>query len=217
MSGRGRALVLAAGLLAALPADAHPHIFIDGRVDFLFDGEGRLAQLRITWDYDPMTSLFMLGDLGIDGSKPLSDEDRSRLAGYDTVWDAGYAGDTYLWNGKQAIGLSNPVAPEAEIRDGRVVLRFLRDVDKPFRPGRDARVEMYDPEYYYSYTLVGTPGLEGAPARCHATIEPYKPTTKLASLQRTLSAVPADQTPDQADVGKLFTDKVRLSCESAHM
>ncbi|WP_181164688.1 DUF1007 family protein [Amaricoccus solimangrovi] len=213
MTGRGLALVLAAGLIAGSPAAAHPHIFIDGGVDFLFDGEGRLTRLRITWDYDPMTSLFMLEDLGIDGSKPLSDEDRARLAGYDTAWDEGYAGDTYLWNGEQAIGLSNPIAPEAEIRDGRVVLRFLRDLDKPFRPRSDARVEMYDPEYYYSYTLVGTPGLEGTHDRCRATIEPYEPTSKLTFLQKTLSAIPVDQTPDQANVGELFTDKARLRCD----
>ncbi len=209
----GLGLALAAGLMAATSAGAHPHIFIDGGVDFLFDGEGRLTQLRITWDYDPMTSLFMLEDLGIDGSQPLSADDRARLAGYDTVWDEGYAGDTYLWDGDRAVGLSDPRAPEADIRDGRVLLTFLRDVEPPFRPSADARVEMYDPEYYYAYTLVGAPRLESAPATCHAALEPFRPTAKLTSLQRALSTIPADQTPDQAGVGSLFTDKVRLGCE----
>ena len=206
-------MTLAACLLAATPAAAHPHVFIDGGVDFLFDGEGRLSQLRITWNYDPMTSLYMLEDLGLDGSKPLSNDDRDRLAAYDTVWEKGYAGDTYLWDGKRAVALSGPRAREAEIRDGRVALRFLRDLDTPFRPGAKVRIEMYDPEYYYSYAIIGTPALEGAPRGCHAKVEPFRPSTGLAALQRSLSALPADQTPDQTDVGALFTDKVLLECK----
>lgn len=206
-------VLFAAGLMGAAPVAAHPHVFIDGGVDFLFDGEGRLAQLRITWDYDPMTSLFMLEDLGIDPATPLSADDRARLAAYDTVWDEGYAGDTYLWDGDQPVGLSDPRAPTAELREGRVLLSFLRDVEAPFRPDVPARVEMYDPEYYYAYTLVGTPRLENAPAGCVAVLEPFRPTAKLAELQQVLSAVPADQSPDQADVGALFTDKVRLQCD----
>jgi ABC-type uncharacterized transport system substrate-binding protein len=206
-------VILAAGLMAATPAAAHPHVFINGSVDFLFDDEGRLAQLRVTWDYDPMTSLFMLEDLGLDGSQPLSAEDRARLAAFDTTWDEGYVGDTYLRDGDRSIGLSDPRSPEAELRDGRVVIRFLRDVETRFSPGDETWVEMYDPVYYYAYTLVGSPQVENAPAGCRVTVEPFKPDSGLAALQRSLLELPADQTPDQAGVGALFTDKVRLECE----
>lgn len=204
--------VLLAGILAATPGRAHPHVFIDAGVDFLFDDAGGLARLRITWTYDPLTSLFILEDLGIDGSQPLSPADRGRVAAYDTEWEAGYEGDGYLWDGARRVGLSGPRVPEAEIRDGRVVIAFLRDVDVPYRPGPDTRVEVYDPTYYMAYTITDAPRLEGAHHGCRAEVEHFEPTQALAPLQQSLAALSAEQSPPEADVGALFAEKVHLAC-----
>ncbi len=78
-------------LAGAGGARAHPHVFIDGGVDFRFDTAGRLTDLRVTWIFDPLTSLFMLEDLGIaaEGSAPLARNDRARLAAYQTEWIEG--------------------------------------------------------------------------------------------------------------------------------
>ena len=187
------ATVAATGLATGLAtgAAAHPHVFIDGGVDFLFDETGRLAQLRVTWIYDPMTSLFILEDLGLDPAAPLSEADRARVAAYDTVWEEGYAGDAYLWAGDRPAGLSGPRAPEAELRDGRVTIRFLRDLDAPFRPAPGARVEVYDPTYYMAYVLTEAPRLEGPHAGCEAWVEHFEPTLALAPLQKSLFALSA--------------------------
>ena len=209
----GLGLVLAAGL-GARPAAAHPHVFIDTGVDFLFDDAGNLAQLRITWIYDPMISLFMQEDLGITPGRPLTADERARLAAYDTEWEEGYAGDAYLWDGARAVGLSGPRAADADFRDdGRAVIRFLRDVATPYRPGADTRVEIYDLTYYMAYTITETPRLEGAPAGCAAEVAHFEPSKALAPLQRALSALSAEETPEQDDVGALFAERVRLACD----
>lgn len=209
----GFAAVLLAGLLAATAARAHPHVFIDTGVDFLFDDAGDLARLRITWIYDPMTSLFILEDLGIDGMKPLSPNDRAQLAAYDTVWDPGYDGDAYLRDGERRVGLSGPDAPQAEIRDGRVAIVFLRDLDAPYRPGADTRLDVYDPTYYMAYTITETSRLEGPHDGCRAEVEHFEPTTAFAPLQHSLLALSAEETPAQADVGAAFAEKVHLACD----
>jgi polyphosphate kinase len=43
------AILAALLVLAPSAASAHPHVFIDGGVDFMFDGEGRIESLRVTW------------------------------------------------------------------------------------------------------------------------------------------------------------------------
>jgi ABC-type uncharacterized transport system substrate-binding protein len=209
----GAVLLVLAGVTAASPARAHPHVFIDGGVDFVFDADGRLAQLRVTWIYDPLTSLFMLEDLGIDPGQPLADADRPRLAQYDTEWDEGYDGDSYLWDGDHRVGLSEPRAPEADLRDGKVTIRFLRDLAAPFRPAQDARVEVYDPTYYMAYTITDAPRLEGAAEGCSARVEPFAATDAMAPLLQSLLALPADATPEQDDVGALLAEKVHLTCD----
>lgn len=135
----GIVALLVAGNLAPAPARAHPHVFIDGGVDFLFDGSGRLVRLRVTWIYDPLTSLFILEDLDIDAARPLSPGDRARVAAYHTAWEAGYDGDSYLRDRDGPVDLSGPREPDAELRDGRVTITFLRDLDAPARTGHARR------------------------------------------------------------------------------
>lgn len=205
-----------AALLAFAPtgAAAHPHIFIDGGVDFLFDAEGRIEQLRITWLYDQLNSLFILEDLGIDldAPSPLPPADRERLAAYQTTWIEGFDGDSYLWHDDERIGLSGPVAPDAEVRGGQVAIFFLRRVETPFRPDPEAVVEVYDPTYFTSYAVTDRPRLEGAPGDCRARILPFRPTSALAALQEELLAIPFDGEAE-GEPGALFADRVRVECD----
>ena len=39
-------------LASASALSAHPHVFIDGGVDFHLDGNGRLHKVEVTWLYD---------------------------------------------------------------------------------------------------------------------------------------------------------------------
>ena len=211
-----RALGLAV-VLGAAPgmARAHPHVFIDGGVNFVFDGESRLTELRITWIYDPLTSLFMLEDLGIDpaATAPLGTSDRAGLAAYQTEWDDGFAGDSYLWDGARRIGLSGPNAPEAELIDGKVAIRFSRRLETPVRPGAETVVKVYDPTYFTAYAITETPRLEGAAAGCHAVVQRFEPSGPLQALQQSLARLPVDATPETEDVGALFADQVFIACD----
>jgi ABC-type uncharacterized transport system substrate-binding protein len=213
--GRGlRAALLALVVaLAPGPARAHPHVFIDGGVDFLFDAEGRLTDLRVSWIYDPLTSLLMLEDLGIDayGAAPLAPADRAALAAYQTDWYPEFEGDSYLWDGDRRIGLSRPRAADAEVVDGRVVIRFERALDAPFRPGAETVVKVYDPTYFTAYSITERPRLEGGAARCGARVQPFEPSGPLAALQRSLSAIGIDEDPEE-DVGAVFAERVFVTC-----
>lgn len=44
--------ILATGLLAAGPASAHPHVFIDAKADVVFDDQGRITAIRNVWRFD---------------------------------------------------------------------------------------------------------------------------------------------------------------------
>lgn len=210
-----RALALTLALALALApglARAHPHVFIDGGVDFLFDAEGRLDRLRVTWIYDPLTSLIMLEDLAIPADAPLDAAARARLAAYQTEWIPGFDGDSYLRRDDASVRLSGPLAPDATLRDGRAVISFERRLAEPFHPEGETVVEMYDPTYFTAYLVTEAPRLEGAPAGCAAQVEGFTPTGPLMALQQSLSALGTDEDPEDAEVGALFADKVRLTC-----
>ncbi len=213
---RGPVLALGVTLLAG-PGLAHPHIFIDGGFDLVFDAQGRLDRLRVTWIYDPLTSLFMLEDLGIsaDTADRMGAEDQKRLAAYQTEWEPGFEGDGYLWSKGARVGLSGPIDPTARVRDGKVEISFLRDVAAPFRPGpalEDTVIEAYDPSYYTAYAITATPGIEGKAGSCRTRVVPFEPDGPLAALQEKLQAIPVDGDPE-GEPGALLADKVLVACD----
>lgn len=213
--GRSRRLILSGFLLAVVAAGqahAHPHVFIDGGADLIFDEEGRLSALRITWIYDPLTSLFMTEDLGLPGTGQLTDQQRAELAAYQTEWHPEYDGDSYLLQGDTVHLLSGPRNSSAEIDKGQTVITFEREVLSPFRPEPEAWVEIYDPTYYTAYTITKTPEFIGNAEGCTAEIRTFEPTKDLAALQSSLFAIPADEDPEE-NLGRLFADKIRITCD----
>lgn len=92
-----------------------------------------------------------------------------------------------------------------------MTIRFLRDLDAPFRPAPGARVEVYDPTYYMAYVLTEARASKGPHAGCEAWVEHFEAT--LAGAAASLFALSAEETPEQADVGALFAEKAHLSCD----
>lgn len=66
-----RAALVAAMLLAPLPALAHPHVLIDAHVVALFEG-GRITALQMGWKFDPVYSSSLVQDYDADKSGTLS-------------------------------------------------------------------------------------------------------------------------------------------------
>lgn len=213
-SGRLRAGILALALALPGAGSAHPHVFIDSGVDFIFDGEGRVSHLRITWLYDFLSTLLLMEDLGIeerpDGS--LAPEDEDALARDQSQWVDGFEGDATLLHDGRRIGLSRPIEPRASYRDGQVEIRFLRALEEPILPGPQTVAKLYDPTYFIAYFVTYEPALEHAPPTCRAEVVPFEPTGPLVALQQSLFELPPDEDPEEP-VGHLFADRVYLRCD----
>jgi ABC-type uncharacterized transport system substrate-binding protein len=209
--------LLAVGLALALAAPpaarAHPHVFIDSGVDFLFDAQGRLSHLRITWLYDHLSTLFLLEDLGLAPvpETGLDDAAAAAVARDQTQWIDGYDGDATLHHAGRRIELSRPIEPQAAYRDGQVEIRFLRALDEPIVPDAQTVAKVYDPTYFIAYFVTYEPQLENAPEGCSARVEPFEPTAPLLSLQQTLFALAPDEDPEE-EVGQLFADRISVAC-----
>lgn len=208
---RGVALLLLA-FLAAAPARAHPHVFVDGGVDFVFDAQGRLARIRVTWLYDAFSSLYVIESLGFDadGDGALTAKERDFLTKDQTEWPEDFEGDSYLYVGEARVALGRPVDGAADYRDGRIWVQVDRRVAEPFRPDR-AVAKLYDPYYFFAYTVTEDPEVSGAPD-CKARVDVFEPDSDLIALQQRLAAIPRDGEQSDASVGALFADEIILTC-----
>lgn len=209
-----RALLLSAMLLMPLPAAAHPHVFIDTGLGFLFNDKGQLAAVRVVWVYDELYTLMLFEDLGLDpdGDLVLTPEELDRLAEADATWEPDYEGDLYGLADGAPIALAPPERFGLTLHKGRVVSTHVRPLAQPLDPARAAvSFKVYDPWYYAAMDLSLSVTAENRPG-CAARI--VKADTRAAGrkLQSMLNAIQNDA--EFPKVGGDFADEVRVQCGS---
>ncbi len=223
-TGRMRAALvgtlMAAPLAMPAPTAAHPHIWVDAGLEVYFDDQGRLAALRITWVYDEFFSMLMLSDLELDSgfSGELTPEDHEALQGFDMNWIEGYHGDVFVTLDGEALDLTGPLEWTSELIDDQLVSTHLRALEERVTlDGAELRIEVYDPTYYTSYRIVGTPTVQGR-ADCRVRIFEPDWDAADAQLQAALDEMLGDGMDEfeiEADfpaVGRLFADEARITC-----
>jgi ABC-type uncharacterized transport system substrate-binding protein len=210
---------LAALVLSAGTAAAHPHIFIDTALEVIIDADHRATAVRVVWVYDDFYSLLMLQDRGLDpdGDAKLTPEEEVKLSGFDMAWDADFAGDLYLLDkGTVPVAMGRPRDWSARVEQGRIVSVHVRDITVPVAIAAGPLVlQVYDPTYYTGYTILGTPLLSG-PGAAGCSVQVFEPdlTAAQEQLQAMLQEYTADQSVEQdfPAVGAEFAEEARVTC-----
>lgn len=215
-----RHVILLGGFLAAGasagPALAHPHVFIDTGIEVILNDENEATGLRISWTYDDLYSLYVVGDMGLDPDWDgmLTDEEVARLSGFDMNWVPGFPGDTYALMGDAELALSRPSDWTASYAEGRITSVHTRVFDVPVPVGAvPLIVQVYDPGFYTSYTIATDPVLTGG-AECSA--ETFIPDLDAADevLKAALAEYSADEDleADFPAIGKNYAEEIRVTC-----
>lgn len=211
-----RAVSFLLASLAAGPALAHPHVWIDTKVEVILNERNEATGVRIDWTYDELYSLYVIADRGLDpdGDEVLTEAEVAQLSGFDMAWDEGFAGDTYALLGEAPLELSGPQEFSASYAEGKVTSSHLRVFAAPVPVGEVPLViQAYDPGYYVAYSIPQDPVLTGG-AGCSARV--FVP--DLDEAQETLLAALSEYAPDvdlEAEfpaVGANFAEEVRVTC-----
>jgi ABC-type uncharacterized transport system substrate-binding protein len=204
----------------ATPVLSHPHVFIDAGLEVIFDDQGAATGLRITWTYDDYFSLVVVGDLGIDpdGDGNATAEEDAALSGFDMNWQPDAIGDTYVLMKDADLPLSRPKEWTAHYVGGKVTTTHVRMFAVPVVFGAEPLiVQVYDPSYYTSYAIVGTPVLTAAPKGC--SVEVFEPDMAAADaiLQAAIDeAAGSDGVEgDFPAIGKAYSEEARVTCSAA--
>jgi ABC-type uncharacterized transport system substrate-binding protein len=197
------------------PAKAHPHVFVDARTGFIFGADGQLEVLRISWTYDEFTTLILFESLNLDqdGDGQFSDSDRAAIIAGETNWDRAYKGDVYLEFAGQDYPLGRPEAAAVTLNNNQVEVSFDLPLLHPLRiDNTSVFLRLYDPFFYYAYTIVPAINPPNLPEGCQAEIVPFEPNAAESALQDKLAALGREDIPTVENVGRLFSDEVRLTC-----
>ena len=197
------------------PAKAHPHVFVDARTGFIFGTDGQLEALRISWTYDEFTTLILFESLNLDqdGDGQFNDADRAAVIDGETNWDREYKGDVYLEVAGQNYPLGRPEAAAVTLENNQVEVSFDLPLSQSVRiEDTPAFLRLYDPVFFYAYTILPAIDPIDLPEGCQAQIVSFEPNAAENALQEKLTALGREEAPTQENVGRLFSDEVRLTC-----
>ncbi|HVM81497.1 MAG TPA: DUF1007 family protein [Stellaceae bacterium] len=144
----------AALVLSAMPAAAHPHVFIDYAVVLQFDG-GALKSVRMTWTFDEMYSSMLSQDYTSHPRGPLGAADVTRLqkGAFEDTADYHYFVDVTL-NGKP-IEVKKVTDFAAKFEHHRMTYSFTVPIGEAPASGKHAlEIAAFDNEFYIDFELV---------------------------------------------------------------
>jgi ABC-type uncharacterized transport system substrate-binding protein len=172
-----RALLISASLVLAifLPqgAAAHPHVFIDNRLVFLY-ADGMITGFRTEWRFDEIFTADMLAQYDADGDGQFSEDESKEVADGTLPNLASFHYFTYTKVAGEDLGTLAPSAFRADVVDGAVRFALTFALPQPIDPHRQAlAVSVYDSEYYVEVLLAASEpvGREGDGAEsCRAEV-----------------------------------------------
>lgn len=195
---------------------AHPHVFVDATVEVIFDAEGRATAVRIGWTYDELFSLAYVTENGLDPDFDgvMAPEVAASLPGFDTGWDPDFPGDSYALLGDRPLGLSRPEAPTARYEAGKLSSSHLRQLSEPVAlTDAELVIQIYDPSFYTSYSIVGTPALTGGDGCSVQVFEPDREAAdaRLEAALQELAGSP-DAEAEFPAIGAAYAEEARITC-----
>ncbi|MEM6589754.1 MAG: DUF1007 family protein [Pseudomonadota bacterium] len=203
-----------AWLTIANPAQAHPHVFVDGGVDFRFDDEAQLTSLQVTWLYDEFETLYILAnndlDLTLDGT--LSEADRLVLEQKFSEWPEDFDGSAHLTHEGAPVALGWPSDPQVQVIDGRIQAVFDRTLESPLAlTGETLELAFYESTYFFAFKITNSPQLFGT-TQCIADMIPFTADPGDSFLLAKLASLSREEIPENENVGRLFADRIALTC-----
>lgn len=203
-------------ILAAGPAAAHPHVWIDTGIEVILNDRNEATGVWVTWTYDDLYSLYIVGDMGLDPDwdGTLTPEEVTQLSGFDMEWIEGFEGDTYALMAEAPLKLSGPRDWTAGYAGGKITSTHVRDFAAPVPVGEVPLIlQAYDPGYCVAYSIPGDPVVTGGQGCRAQTFVP-----DLDEAQQQLMEALSEYTPDvdlEAEfpaVGANFAEEVRVTC-----
>lgn len=146
-------LALLSGLATAAPAQAHPHVWIDNRIAFVFEGEA-VTGLRLTWRFDEFFSDGLITDFDTDADGAFSPEEVAALqeGAFSALKDYHYL--SRVWIGDVVFDPQEVADFTARLEDRAVVYSFVIALPEPADPRQVAiAAAVYDAEYYIEVLL----------------------------------------------------------------
>jgi ABC-type uncharacterized transport system substrate-binding protein len=211
------AVVTAAALSLAAPADAHPHVWITMRSDVVFGDKGEVNGVAVEWTFDDGYAQLALDGLDTNGDgvysqselEPLTQENLKSLKDYNYFV-------VPRVNGK-VVTIGEPVDYGQIYSNGKLELHFTVPLTAPVNPSKvEFQYKVYDPEFFIAmdYVEQDPVGIQGTmPQGCRLVVKPVVSDQQLDQTRLMLSSKGTEwKPPEDEDFGGMFAQPALIIC-----
>jgi ABC-type uncharacterized transport system substrate-binding protein len=210
-------LATAVPLLATAPANAHPHMLADARLDVNLSADKEtIVSLRHIWRFDEVSSSMMLVDLDQNGDLTL---DEAELTEASKIMMESLAEFNYFQivtaDGKDVV-MNPPSEIKAVWEDNLLYVMLETTPKEPFRLAGKIDLGVYDPTFYVAIDFAEDDKMVVAslPDTCARQVIRPDADEALAQNQATLDQAFKDDSAN-TDMSKIFATKLELTCQAS--
>ncbi len=167
-------LMIAAALTATSPAAAHPHVWLDSVVTFVFDGD-RLTALRLTWSFDEFfgTAIIRRFDENRNGRFEPAENTKLEAGAFSALKDYGYF--LHITADGKPVAITQISGFQGSVRNNQLVYDFTATLPEAIDPATaEFVIRLYDETYFVEVSLDASDPVRFsgmAPGRCSFAIK----------------------------------------------
>lgn len=207
-----RSAALIAALVLPVPANAHPHVFVEANLEIVRDDQGNITELRHVWRFDELFSTTVVLDFDANTNNILEPDELEEVSKTVTqsVGQENFFTEIRLGNGN--VEFVPPEKINVDYKDGQLLMFFATTLKSPVKPGDgDFKVSVSDPTYYVAMDIADDAAvmISGNSTGCSTQVQ--RPDyDKLMS--QTMTTEDFFNNPSGAGLGDAWMTWVTLKC-----
>jgi ABC-type uncharacterized transport system substrate-binding protein len=199
-------------MVFALPARAHPHVWVTMQSELLYAPDGSITGIRHHWTFDDMFSAFATQGMASKVKGKFTREELAPLAKTNIESLKEYKYFNYATADGQKVLFRDPLPDYwLDYKDSVLVLNFTLPFKTPVK-AKLLRVEIYDPTIFVDFEFAkGTPvRLDGAPSGCKLDV--VLPQDITAAQSQKLGEDFFNSLSSAQNWGAQFANKILVNC-----
>lgn len=176
------AIALVASL--ALPASAHPHVWVTSKAEVVYDKD-QIAAVQHHWTFDEFYTAMAIQGLDTNNDGVYSRKELAELAKVNMEGLKEFDFFTYAKLSGKALVFAPPVDQWLEHKDGILTLHFKLPLKQPLEAtAKGFQFAVYDPSFFIAFELAKGDAitLAGGPAGCKITVGQMEETPEEKTL-----------------------------------
>ncbi|MBD0414439.1 DUF1007 family protein [Oryzicola mucosus] len=210
------ASVATALLLSTVPAQVHPHVFAEARLDIVLNADGKTVKsLRHLWRFDDLFSSTVLMEFDKNSDLKLDDAELQEVSQtvFDSIGEFNYF--QIVTEGGKDVAMKPPAQLMANYDKDQLIILFESEPKDPLKLTDKVTFGVYDPTFYTAIEFLEDDNMkvDSLPAACSQAVVRPDPDEAIAQNQSSLTDAFFND-PAGTDMSKIFATRLEVTCKA---